>query len=130
MKTNRQTLREAKRLFRVCLVDGDLDESRVRQVVKSMIDSGRPGTLKVLSRFHRLVRIARAARSAKIESPSPLAGEVQTSIESDLSRLYGRGLITSYEENRALLGGVRITVGSDVFDGSIQARLEELEEGF
>ena len=130
MKTNRQTLREAKRLFRVCLVDGDLDENRVRQVVQSMIDSGRPGTLKVLSRFHRLVRIARAARSAKIESTSPLAGDVRTSIESDLTRLYGRGVITSYEENRALLGGVRITVGSDVFDGSVQARLEELEERF
>jgi F-type H+-transporting ATPase subunit delta len=130
MKTTRQTLREAKRLFRLCMVDGTLDENRVRQVVHSVIDSGRPGTLKVLSRFHRLVRIERASRSAKIESPSALAGDVRTSIESDLTRLYGRGVITSYEENRTLLGGVRITVGSDVYDGSIQARLEELEEQF
>ncbi len=130
MKTTRQTLREAKRLFRLCLVDGAIDENRVRRVVQSVIDSGRPGTLKVLSRFHRLVRIERASRSAKIESPSPLAGDVRTSIESDLTRLYGAGLITSYEENRALLGGVRVTVGSDVYDGSVQARLAELEEKF
>ena len=62
--------------------------------------------------------------------PSPLAGDVRTSIESDLTRLYGRGVITSYAENRALLGGVRVTVGSDVYDGSVQARLAELEEKF
>ena len=130
MKTNRQTLREAKRLFRLCIVDGTLDENRVRQVVKGVIDSGRPGGLKILSRFQRLVRIERAGRSAKIESPSPLAGDVRKSIESDLTRLYGRGLLTSYGEDPTLLGGVRITVGSDVYDGSIQARLEELEEKF
>jgi F-type H+-transporting ATPase subunit delta len=130
MKTTRQTLREAKRLFRLCMVDRTLDENRVRQVVKGVIDSGRPGGLKVLSRFHRLVRIERTGRSAKIESPSPLAGDVRKSIEADLTRLYGGGLLTSYGENPTLLGGVRITVGSDVYDGSIQARLEELEERF
>jgi len=130
MKTNRQTLREAKQLFRLCMVNGTLDEDRVRRVVQGVIDSGRPGGLKVLSRFHRLVRIERAGRSAKIESPSPLPGDVRASIESDLTRLYGTGLLTSYADNPTLLGGVRITVGSDVFDGSIQARLEELEEQF
>jgi F-type H+-transporting ATPase subunit delta len=130
MKTTRQTLREAKRLFRLCMVDGTLDENRVRQVVQGVIDSGRSGSLKVLARFHRLIRLERAARSAKIESPSPLPGDVQASIESDLTRLYGRGLLTSYADNPTLLGGVRITVGSDVYDGSIQARLEELEERF
>ena len=130
MKTNRQTLREAKRLFRLCMVDGRLDENRVRQVVQGVIDSGRPGGLKVLSRFQRFVRIERAGRSAKIESPTPLAGDVRASIESDLTRLYGRGLLTSYADNPSLLGGVRITVGSDVYDGSVQARLAELEEQF
>ena len=130
MKTNRQTLREAKRLFRLCMVDGTLDENRVRQVVQGVIDSGRPGGLKVLSRFQRFVRIERAGRSAKIESPTPLAGDVRASIESDLTRLYGRGLLTSYADNPSLLGGVRITVGSDVYDGSVQARLAELEEQF
>ena len=130
MKSTRQTLREAKRLFHLCMVDGTLDENRVRQVVQSVIDSGRQGSLKVLSRFHRLVRIERAGRSAKIESPSPLSDEVRARIESDLSRLYGGGLLTSYADDPTLLGGVRITVGSDVFDGSIKARLADLEDKF
>jgi F-type H+-transporting ATPase subunit delta len=130
MKTTRQTQREAKRLFRLCMVGGALDENRVRRVVQRAIDAGGPGNLKVLTRFQRLVRLARAARSATIESATPLQSDVRASIESGLERLYGRGLTTSYAQNPTLLGGVRITVGSDVFDGSVQGRLEELEEQF
>jgi F-type H+-transporting ATPase subunit delta len=130
MKTNRQTLREAKQLFGLCVVGGSLDDARVRQVVEKVIAARRPGGLKVLSRFQRLVRLRREAHSAKVESPTPLASEVQTQIESELARMYGRGLLMSYASNPTLLGGVRITVGSDVFDGSIRGRLAELEEQF
>ena len=130
MKTNRQTLREAKQLFGLCVVGGSLDDARVRQVVEKVIAAGRPGSLKVLSRFQRLVRLRREAHSAKVESPTPLSSEVQAQIESELARMYGRGLLMSYASNPTLLGGVRITVGSDVFDGSIRGRLAELEEQF
>jgi len=61
MKTSRQTVREARRLFRLCLVDGSLDESLVRGVVQQIIDAGRPGSLSLLTRFQRLVRLDRAA---------------------------------------------------------------------
>ena len=55
---------------------------------------------------------------------------MRASIEADLARLYGRGIVTSFTENPTLLGGVRITVGSDVYDGSIQGRLTALEARF
>ena len=130
MKTNRQAQRDAKRLFGLCLVAGALDETRVREVVEKVIAAGRPGGLKILSRFQRLVRLRREAHSAKVESPSPLAGEVQAQIESELTRMYGRSLLMSYANNPALLGGVRITVGSDVYDGSVKGRLTALSERF
>jgi F-type H+-transporting ATPase subunit delta len=130
MKTTRQAQREARRLFRLCFVDRSLDEERVRRVVQRMIDAGRPGRLAVLSRFQRLVRLDRTAHSARIESVTPLPADVRTSIESGLARIYGRGIVTSYADNPTLLGGVRITVGSDVYDGSIQGRLSALEARF
>src|SRR6185503_13438975 len=125
-----QTLREAKQLFRLCVVGGSLDETRVRQIVEKVIAAGRPGGLKVLSLFQRLVRLRREAHSARVESASPLPGEVQTQIESELTRMYGPGLSLSYGSNPALLSGVRITVGSDVYDGSVKGRLTALEERF
>jgi F-type H+-transporting ATPase subunit delta len=36
----------------------------------------------------------------------------------------------SFVQNPALLGGLRIRVGSDVYDGSVRARLESLREAF
>lgn len=130
MKTNRQAEREAKRLFQLCVVDDSIDEDRVRQVVQQVITAARPGGFKILSRFQRLVRLKREAHSARVESSSPLPGEIRTQIESELARLYGRGLLMSYADNPALLGGVRITVGSDVYDGSIKGRLTALSETF
>jgi F-type H+-transporting ATPase subunit delta len=130
MKSTRQQLREARRLFRMCLVDGALDEARVRGVVQQTIKDGGSGSFNVLSRLQRLVRLNRAAHTVQVESVSPLPGDVRTRIEAGLSRMYGRGLVTSYTQNAALLGGVRITVGSDVYDGTIQGRLAALEERF
>src|SRR6185503_21270611 len=105
MKTNRQAQSEAKRLFGLCLVGGSLDETRVRQVVEKVIAAGRPGGLKVLSIFQRRVRLRQEAHSAKVESASPLSGEVQAQIESELTRMYGPGLSLSYGSNPALLSG-------------------------
>jgi F-type H+-transporting ATPase subunit delta len=130
MKTKRQAQHEARRLFGLCLVNGSLDEGRVRSVVQRIIDAARPGSLSVLTLFQRLIRLDRAAHGARVESAAPLSPEVRAQIESELARMYGRGLLMSYANNPALLGGVRITVGSDVYDGSIKGRLTALSDRF
>ena len=127
MKTGRQIQREARDLFRLSLVNGSLDEARVRRIVKVMVDAGRPGVLPVLSRFQRLVRLNRAQHRAEVESAAPLADDVRASIVTALERIYGAGLSTSFAENPALLGGVRVKVGSDVYDGSVKGGLAALE---
>jgi F-type H+-transporting ATPase subunit delta len=111
-------------------VNGSLDEARVRRVVQRIIGEERPGGLHVLSRFQRLVRLDREAHTARVESAASLSDDVRATIEAGLARIYGSGIVTSYAQNPALLGGVRITVGSDVYDGSVQGRLAALEERF
>ncbi len=130
MKTIKQTRREARRLFRLCVVKGALNEERVRHVVQSAIETKRRGSLALLSQFLYLVRLDRARHTAEIESAAPLPAEVQASIQAGLSRAYGPGITASYALNPALIGGTRIKVGSDVYDGSVRARLTALEKGF
>ena len=130
MKTARQIQREARDLFRLCLVNGSLDEARVRRVVQEVVGAGRPGTLAVLSRFHRLVRLDRTQHHADVESATPLTPDVRASIVSSLERIYGAGLAATFTENPALLGGVRVRVGSDVYDGSVKGGLAALEARF
>lgn len=130
MKTAKQTQREARRLFRLCLVNGSLDEGRAGQVVQRLLERARPGALGVLSRFGRLVRLDRLAHSAEVESAEPLPADLRASIHENLMRLYGQSVTTSFSENPALIAGMRIRVGSDVYDGSVKGGLAALESRF
>src|SRR5215470_1088501 len=130
MKTIKQLESEAKHLYRLCLVDGSLDEDRVRQVVGRVLESRRRGSLALLSHFQRLVRLDCARHAATVESATPLPADLQTSVSSDLKRRYGPKLSISFAEKPGLIGGMRIKVGSDVYDSSVKARLAALERRF
>ncbi len=130
MKPTKQAKNEAKRLFRLCLVNGLLDENRARQAVQQIAATKPRGYLAILSHFLRLVKLDVARHTAKIESAMPLPAALQGSVQASLNRLYGPGLTSSFAENSALLGGMRIQVGSDVYDGSVRARLATLERSF
>jgi F-type H+-transporting ATPase subunit delta len=127
MKANRKARRAARQLFRLCLVDGVLDPGRVRQVTQRIATSTRRGALPILSDFQRLVRLDRDQHTAVVESATPLADGVRGDIQAGLAHVYGPGLDASFEENPALIGGLRIKVGSDVYDGSVRTRLAALE---
>jgi F-type H+-transporting ATPase subunit delta len=130
MKVSKQARREAKELFRTAVVNGVLDENRVRLVVSKVAELKPRGYFAILSHFQRLVKLEVERRTAKVESAIPLPPEIQSDVTSKLTRIYGQGLNISFAQNPALLGGLRIKVGSDVYDGSVQARLEKLAESF
>ena len=130
MKTSKQTNREAKRLFRLCCTNGSLDEDRVRQVMQRILESKRRDSLNLATRVERLVKLDQSRRRAEVESATPLPPDLQASVQSDLTRLYGHGISTSFAENPTLIGGMRIKVGDDVYDGSIKAGLAALEQSF
>lgn len=130
MKIPKQARQDAKQLFRSCRVDGLLDEQRVREVVRLLIERKPRDYVPILSHFQRLVKLDVARRTARVESAVPLPPELQASVRSDLGRVHGRGLEISFTEEPTLIGGLRIQVGSDVYDGSIQARLNQLQERF
>jgi F-type H+-transporting ATPase subunit delta len=127
MKANRTVRRAARQLFRLCLVDGVLDEGRARQIARRLAKSRSRGALPMLSSFRRLVRLDRDRHTAVIESATPLPDGLKDGIQSRLTRTYGPGLEASFEPNPALIGGLRIKVGSDVYDGSVRTRLAALE---
>jgi len=130
MKATKQARREAKQLFRLCLVKGLVDENRVRKAVQQIIAAKPRGYLGTLAHLRRLVELDRAQHTAKVESALILPANLQASVQTGLARVYGPGLSTSFADNPALIGGMRIRVGSDVYDGSVQGRLAALEQSF
>jgi F-type H+-transporting ATPase subunit delta len=130
MKTAKQAKREARKLFRICLVEGSLDEGRVRQAVERVLDSKRRGYLTLLSHFHRLVKLERARHTAEVESAVPLPPDLQASVQTDLQSVYGARISILFAQRPALIGGMRVKVGSDVYDSSVRSKLDALEGSF
>lgn len=130
MKVKKQARREAKRLYRFCLVNGLLDENRVRQVAQRVVAAKDREGPAILSHFLRLVKLDRAAHTAIVESATPLSAELQASIHAGLMRRYGSALAAEFSQRPELIGGVRVQVGCDVYDGSVQAKLAELQRRF
>ncbi len=130
MNPVRLARKTARRLFRDCCVDTRLDEERARRVVVSLIESQRRNSLRVLSAFGRLVRLDRDRRTAVVESARPVPADLRVRLVADLSQRYGRGLHLSFRCDPGLIGGLRVKVGSDIYDGTVRGRLAALEERF
>ncbi len=59
-----------------------------------------------------------------------MPADLQASLEAGLRRRYGPNLTIAFAHCPALIGGVRIQVGDDVYDGSVRAGLAALERSF
>jgi F-type H+-transporting ATPase subunit delta len=82
----------------------------------------------MLTRFYRLIRLDRERHSATVESATPLSEQMRAEIAAGLTARHGAGIATSFAETPALIGGLRVKVGSDVYDGSVRGRLQAIEE--
>jgi F-type H+-transporting ATPase subunit delta len=116
-------MRSARALYRLCVVNGSLEEERVRLVVDRAIRSGHRGALAVLSQFERLVRLDRDRHRARVVSAVPLSDSARAALAARIAGIYGDDVQMAFTEDPALIGGVRLQVGSDVYDGSVRARL-------
>ena len=65
-----------------------------------------------------------------MESAASLDAETAESLATSLRSQYGQDLTFDFKTNPDLLGGLRIRVGNDVFDGSVKARLDRLANAF
>jgi F-type H+-transporting ATPase subunit delta len=130
MKISKQARRDARELFRTCMVNGQLDDPRARQAVQLVLQKKPRGYFAILSHFQRLVKLELARRTARIESATALPPDFQSRLQADLTRQYGAGLNFVFVQNPALLGGMRIQVGGDVYNGTVQGRLAALQESW
>lgn len=130
MSSSKQTRRDAKELFRLCAVNDRLDEARVRQTVARLIADKPRGYMAILKQFLRLLKLEVQRRTARVESATALAPDLQAAVQASLTQAYGAGLSFDFIARPELIGGLRVRVGSDVYDGSIRGRLDALRENF
>jgi F-type H+-transporting ATPase subunit delta len=130
MKISRQAQREAKQLFQACHEEDNLNESKTRETVKLLLEKKPRDFVAILSHLHRLIKLDVQRRTAVVQSAIALNENQQAQVRENLSKIYGNNLNYTFTENSELIGGMKLKVGSDVFDGSVRTRLTNLEESF
>lgn len=102
-------------------------EKPVRNFVAVMMDHQRlPEIGEILSNYGTIADEQGQITQAQIISARPLNEEDRRQLEAEAARLAGGNVQTTYSEDASLLGGAVIRIGSTVYDGSIQAQLNEL----
>ena len=130
MKITKQARREAKQLFQSCQVNGQLDDNRVRKAVQLLIGQKPRGYFGILQHIQRLVKLDEANRTARVESAVALGRVQQQDVRNSLNRLKGGNVTVEFATNPGLIGGMRVKIGDDVFDGSVKTRLTALSDNF
>jgi F-type H+-transporting ATPase subunit delta len=127
MKITKELRRASRKIFRECFVNGLLDEQRVRDVITAVATSRPRGYLGILTELERLVRIDFQKRNVLIESATQLQSSDIQNLEAEIRKRSKTPLNITHKVSPSLLGGVRIRIGSDIWDGSVSARLKQLE---
>jgi F-type H+-transporting ATPase subunit delta len=130
MKINKEIRRLSREMVRASFTDGQLDRGKIASLVQSLIAKRPRNYIGILQNYKQLLRLEIEKRHARIESATELSAETNSRILQSLKKKYGRDLTTEFVVNRELLAGMRIRVGSDVWDGSVRHRLESLRQQF
>ena len=128
MKINKEIRQLSREMLRASFTDGQLDPGRIKSLVDSLIAKKPRRYIDVLKNYRRLLRLELEKRQAKIETANEVDSTTSSELVSNLKKKYGNDLTTQFVVNPELLGGMRIRVGSDVWDGTVRNRLERLQQ--
>lgn len=99
-----------------------------KNLLRTVIDNGRLAALpEVAAQFHALVNARSGVSDATIHSAFPIDAAQLQQVVASLEKRFGRKLNPSVVVDASLIGGIRVVVGDEVLDTSVQARLEQMK---
>jgi F-type H+-transporting ATPase subunit delta len=102
---------------------------QVRNFLAVIMDHERIIVLQeILDEYHGLADEQAGLAEAEITTARPLDDRDRAELEAQVTRLAGGRVRATYREDRSLLGGVVVRIGSTVYDGSVRARLLGLRQ--
>ena len=128
MKINKEIRQISRQTLRASFTDGQLDRGKIASLIQSLIAKKPRRYIDILQNYKRLLRLEIEKRHAAIESASELSPQTSSKILAKLKKKYGDDLTADFVVDPTLLGGMRVRVGSDVWDGSVRNRLQRLQQ--
>jgi len=103
--------------------------TEARNFLAVIIDHQRLAELgDMLAEYHAVADEQSGLVEAEITSAHNLNAEDRAELESQVEKLAGGRVRTTYRQDAALLGGAVVRIGSTVYDGSIRAQLQQLKK--
>jgi F-type H+-transporting ATPase subunit delta len=102
---------------------------QVRNFIAVLIQHNRLDVLDdVLSEYRKEVNRRLGISEVQVTTARPLDANERQGIEQKVAAMTGTQVQATYHEDKSLLGGVVVRVGSTVYDGSVKGRLDRLKE--
>jgi F-type H+-transporting ATPase subunit delta len=99
-----------------------------KNLLRTVIDNGRLAALpEVAAQMHALVNSRSGVSDATVYSAFPIDAGQFPEVVASLEKRFARKLNASVVVDPALIGGIRVVVGDEVLDTSVQARLEHMK---
>ena len=126
MRGDKKTKALAKQLFRLSLVNGAVSADQVAGVLGYIEKTAPRHPLALLKLYHRAVVTELAKSRALVEHAGAINDAALQSIEAAMTRKYRRPVTATARPNPQLLAGLRVRVGSDVYESSVSGQLAAL----
>jgi F-type H+-transporting ATPase subunit delta len=110
------------------LLDGKAQATTLRLVKLALQGFGGRRFDSSLTRVVELAAARRDRQVAYVTTASPLTESEEERLVGRLSELYGRQISLKVDVDPAVLGGVRVQVGADLYDGTVSRRLAETRQ--
>jgi F-type H+-transporting ATPase subunit delta len=126
MAVSKQTKLLAKQLFKLSVVNGEVSAERVAGVLGWVEKHAPRQSLALLKAYHHRIAAELAKSRADVEHAGQVTPAALAAIEAAMTKKYARKVTAAAKANPALLAGVRVRVGSDVYESSVAGQLAAL----
>jgi len=116
----------ARQLFNMSVVDGAVSADRVSGVLQYVEKHNPPNPVMVLKAYRRLITAEVAKSVAVVEHAGAINDAMLAAIDASMTRKYGRVVTATATPNAALLAGLRVQVGDDIYESSVAGQLAAL----
>ncbi len=118
----------ARQFFKLSFANGVISAEQVAGVLEYIEKHRPPNAAAVLKAYYRLAAAEVARGQAVVEHAGPIDSAALNAIAAALAKKYGRPVIAVEKRNDALLAGLRVRIGDDLYESSVAGQLAALAE--
>lgn len=123
MKVNKDIQRMARRLFMLCMEEGNIDEVKLKACIDLLVTRKPRNYQQILFSIKELLRLAIAKKTVEVTSASSLTESEKQQILTTIRARHGKEVLTRWIVDSSVIAGLHIKIGDAVVDGTLKTRI-------